>query len=58
MYFVVYPDKNSGEFPMLKAQFVMNGRVLATQKSVLPAPIPPAAFQWLSSLLQNPGITK
>ncbi len=38
VYFVVYPDKNSQEFPMLKAQFVMNGRVLATQKSVLPAP--------------------
>ena len=38
VYFVVYPDKNSQEFPMLRAQFVMNGRVLATQKSVLPAP--------------------
>jgi VWFA-related protein len=38
VYFVVYPDKNSQEFPVLRAQFVMNGRVLATQKSVLPAP--------------------
>jgi VWFA-related protein len=38
VYFVVYPDKNSQEYPMLRAQFVMNGHVLATQKSVLPAP--------------------
>jgi hypothetical protein len=38
VYFVVYPEKNSGDIPGLHAQFVKDGRVLAAQKSALPAP--------------------
>ncbi len=36
VYFVVYPDRENSEIPILRAQFLRNGRVTATQKSVLP----------------------
>jgi VWFA-related protein len=36
VYFVVYPDPENRETPMLRAQFLKDGRVLQNQKSVLP----------------------
>jgi len=55
VYFVVYPDKNSREFPMLRAQFVMNGRVLATQKSVLPTPGSSGSIPMAIQAVRKPG---
>ncbi len=36
VYFVVYPDRENNATPMLRAQFLKDGRVLQNQKSVLP----------------------
>jgi VWFA-related protein len=55
VYFVVYPDRNNREFPALRAQFVMNGRVLATQKAVLPAPDESGAIPMAIRAISQPG---
>lgn len=55
VYFVVYPDRNNRDFPGLRAQFVMNGRVLATQKSVLPAPDGSGAIPMAIRAISQPG---
>jgi len=36
VYFVVYPDRESNDIPLLRAQFLKDSRVLQNQKSVLP----------------------
>jgi VWFA-related protein len=36
IYFVVYPEQQNGEVPSLRAQFLKDGRVFASQKSALP----------------------
>jgi hypothetical protein len=55
VYFVAYPDRNNREFPALRAQFLMNGRVLATQKSVLPAPDESGAIPMAIRAISQPG---
>jgi VWFA-related protein len=55
VYFVVYPDRNSRDFPQLRAQFLMNGHVLATQKSVLPAPDGSGAIPMAIRAVSKPG---
>jgi VWFA-related protein len=55
VYFVVYPDRNNREFPSLGAQFLMNGRVLATQKSLLPAPDESGAIPMAIRAVAKPG---
>jgi VWFA-related protein len=37
IYFVVYPEQETLETPLLQAQFLRNGQVLSTQRSALPA---------------------
>ncbi len=37
IYFVVYPEQESLETPLMQAQFIKDGHVLATQRSALPA---------------------
>jgi VWFA-related protein len=37
IYFVVYPEQETLEATLLEAKFIKDGRVLATQKSALPA---------------------
>ncbi len=37
IYFVVYPEPDTLETPLLQAQFLKDGRVLATHRSALPA---------------------
>jgi hypothetical protein len=36
IYFVVYPEQETLETPLLQAQFLKDGHVLATQRSALP----------------------
>ena len=55
VYFVVYPDRNNRDFPDLRAQFVMNGRVLATQKSILPAPDESGGIPMAIRAISQPG---
>ncbi len=55
VYFVVYPDRNNREFPSLGAQFLMNGRVLATQKSLLLAPDESGAIPMAIRAVAKPG---
>ena len=55
VYFVVYPDRNNRDFPELRAQFLMNGHVLATQKSVLPAPDESGAIPMAIRAVSQPG---
>ncbi len=38
VYFVVYPEKNGGGKPTLRAEFFKNGKVLTSQKTLLPPP--------------------
>ena len=38
VYFIVYPEKKSGAKPTLRAEFLKNGRILTSQKTVLPPP--------------------
>jgi hypothetical protein len=37
IYFVVYPQQETLETPLLEAKFIKDGKVLATQRSALPA---------------------
>jgi hypothetical protein len=55
VYFVVYPEKESGEIPWLRAQFIKDGRVLATQKSVLPQPDSSGAVAMAIQAIARPG---
>ena len=55
IYFVVYPDKNNHEMPGLRAQFLKDGRVLATQKSVLPRPDASGAIPMAIRAMADPG---
>jgi VWFA-related protein len=55
VYFVVYPDRNSRDFPQLRAQFLMNGHVLATQNSALPAPDGSGAIPMAIRAVSKPG---
>ena len=55
IYFVVYPQKDNSEKPGLRAQFYKDGRVLATQKSVLPAPNESGAIPMAIRAAAAPG---
>src|SRR5579863_4956094 len=55
VYFVVYPDRNSRDLPQLRAQFLMNGHVLATQKSALPASDGTGAIPMAIRAVSKPG---
>jgi VWFA-related protein len=55
VYFVIYVDKSSQEIPELRARFLMNGRVLATQKSLLPAPDESGAVPMAIRAIAKPG---
>jgi hypothetical protein len=53
----VYPEKESREIPGLRAQFLKDGRVLATQNSVLHQPDSSGAVP-MAIQVQHPAITK
>lgn len=55
VYFVVYPEKKSATPPELRAQFVRNGHVLATQNSVLPASDESGAVPMAIRAITKPG---
>ncbi len=55
VYFVVYPEQNSGAAPALAAQFLKNGQVLATQKSALPLPDESGAIPMTIRAVRDPG---
>jgi hypothetical protein len=55
VYFVVYPDKSGGSNPELRAQFLMNGRVVATQKSPLPEPDESGGIPMAIHAIAKPG---
>ena len=52
---MIYVDKSSQEIPELRARFLMNGRVLATQKSLLPAPDESGAVPMAIRAIAKPG---
>jgi VWFA-related protein len=51
----VYPEKSSRETPGLRAQFLQDGRVLATQASVLPQPDASGAVPMAIRAVATPG---
>jgi VWFA-related protein len=53
IYFVVYPDQSADA--TLRVQFLKNGRVLATQKSVLPKPDASGAVPMAIQPAASPG---
>jgi VWFA-related protein len=55
VYFVVYPEQNSGAVPSLGAQFLKEGRLLATQKSALPLPDESGAIPMTIRAVREPG---
>ncbi|MGD0300785.1 MAG: VWA domain-containing protein [Bryobacteraceae bacterium] len=55
VYFVVYPEQNSGAAPSLGAQFLKDGRLLATQKSALPLPDEAGAIPMTIRAVREPG---
>ncbi len=55
VYFVVYPAKNSGAVPSLGAQFIKDGKVLASQKTALPAPDESGAIPMTIRAVREPG---
>jgi hypothetical protein len=55
IYFVVYPEKESREIPGLRAQFLKDGRVLATQNSVLHQPDSSGAVPMAIQAVATPG---
>ncbi len=55
VYFVVYPEQNSGAVPSLAAQFLKDGRVLASQKSALPLPDESGAIPMTIRAVREPG---
>jgi len=55
VYFVVYPEQNSGAAPSLGAQFLKEGRLLATQKSALPLPDESGAIPMTIRAVREPG---
>ena len=55
IYFIVYPQQNSGDVPGLQAQFIKDGHVLATQKSALPAPDESGAIPMAIRAVSEPG---
>ena len=54
IYFVVYPQ-DTLETPLLEAKFLKDGRVLATQKSALPAPDATGAVPMAIQPAASPG---
>jgi VWFA-related protein len=55
LYFVVYPQKETAEIPSMRAQFLQDGRVLATQNSALPKPDSSGAVSIAIQTIAKPG---
>jgi len=55
IYFVAYPEPGNSEIPFMRAQFLKNGRVLATQKAELPKPDPSGAVPMTIQPAAGPG---
>jgi hypothetical protein len=55
IYFVVYPEKQNLDATSLRAQFLKDGRVLATQKSELPLPDASGAIPMAIQAKAMPG---
>jgi VWFA-related protein len=55
IYFVVYPEQANSEVLSMRAQFVKDGRVLATQKSELPLPDPSGSIPMAIQAVAFPG---
>jgi hypothetical protein len=55
LYFVAYPDSNNGSKPELRAQLLMNGRVVADRTMPLPAADSAGAIPVLIQAAGRPG---
>jgi VWFA-related protein len=55
VFFVVYVDETSRDAPALRAQFLANGRVIATQKSALPPADDSGAIPMAIRAIAKPG---
>jgi hypothetical protein len=55
IYFVAYPEQNNLDSASLRAQFLKDGRILATQKSVLPLPDSSGAIPMAIEAITLPG---
>jgi VWFA-related protein len=54
-YFIVYPDQANPAIPGLRVQFLMDGKVLATQQSSLPQQDESGAIPMAIAALAKPG---
>jgi VWFA-related protein len=55
LYFVVYPEHENADAPSMRAQFLKNGRVIASQKSALPLPDASGAVPMAIQPIAGPG---
>jgi hypothetical protein len=55
LYFVVYPEQQNADAPSMRAQFLKNGRVIASQKSALPLPDASGAVPMAIQPIAAPG---
>jgi hypothetical protein len=55
LYFVVYPEQQNADAPSMRAQFLKNGKVIASQKSALPLPDASGAVPMAIQPIAGPG---
>ena len=55
IYFVIYPEEQNRETPSMRAQFLKDGRVVATQKSELPLADASGAVPMAIQPMASPG---